>query len=227
MRTAAMNTSLLFALSCLIFRCWATERSELSYLQCIHEKSLSLKKVLVFPLNQSDLIQPGPSACAESCIIIYDAHVYFFVHVPAKGSFTNKLVCGCGKAAALLSVPLFPDSSCNLPCPQGKNSTDEFIDAVHITGGAVTSKVMEPWFPDRPDVTAQNKGPRFLALPGGIPAGQKNTTKRRIRPPATHRTCGDGQGLLSVYEFSLNSSASIGQLKIHQALFLTLLCYIM
>lgn len=226
MLTAATNGSLLLALSCLVLRCWATESPELSYLQCVNMRSLSPRKVLVFPLNQIDLKQPGPSACAESCIQINDTYVYFLVHVPAGGSFTNKLVCGCGNAAALQSVPLLPDSSCNLPCPLGRNSTDEYIDAVQMTGGSVATGVMEPWFPDRPAVTSQSKGPRFLALPGGIPVSQKNTTKRRSRPPATHRTCGDGHGLLSAYEFSRNGYARNSQLKI-VALLVTLLRYIM
>lgn len=224
MLTMAGSRVLLLVLSCLAQWSRIVALAELSYLQCVDERSLNMWKFLVFPMNQTDLNQPGPSACAENCVKINETYIYFLVHVPASGSFINQLVCGCGTRSALLPIHELPDSLCNLPCPQGLNSTVEFIDAARLTGGSMAT--IEPWFPPRPNVTPQNKGPRFLALPGGVPAGQNNTSKRRRRPPATHRTCGDGHGLLSAYEFLQSSSANNSQRK-SLALLLMLVCYIM
>ncbi len=209
MSTVARETTFLLFLFSLVW-CRATELPELSYLQCVDFSSLSPRKVLVFPLNQTDLTKPGPTACAESCIEIDETYVYFLVHVPARGDFTNKLVCGCGFAGIFVSVQELPDSLCNLPCPLGSNST---IDVVQLTGGSVESEAtaMEPWFPDRQGATSTNKG-RFLALPGGV-SGLKNPGRVRKRPPATHRTCGDGRGFISAYEFFQTSSANYSQLK--------------
>jgi hypothetical protein len=61
-----------------------------------------------------------------------------------------------------------------------------------------------------------------------VPTGQNNTSKRRRRPSSTHRTCGDGHGLLSAYEFLRSNSANNNQLKSLLALFLLMLVrYIM
>jgi len=217
MPTMARSRTLVLVLSCLAQWSWAVASPELSYLQCIHERSLKKQKFLVFPINQTDLNQPGPSACAESCVEINETYIYFLVHIPAIGNFTNQLVCGCGNRGALPPIHS-PDSLCNLPCPQGMNSSVEFIDVVHLTGGS--TETVEPWLPEH------SKGPRFLALPGGVPATQNNTSQRRRRPPATHRTCGNGQGLLSVYEFRTSSSANNSQLK-SMALLLMLVRYFM
>lgn len=126
-----------------------------SYLQCVNSNLLSLRKVLVFPMNQSDLEEPGPSACAKSCLQIKENYYYFFVHVPASGHFVNKLVCGCGTVSALESVPELRDSLCNLPCPQSNNQT---VDAVHLAGGG--SHIVEhiqPRYPVKPGANSQNK----------------------------------------------------------------------
>lgn len=216
MPTMARSRTLFLVLSCLAqWWSWTVALPELSYLQCVNHRSINQQKALIFPMNQTDLNQPGPSACAESCVQINETYIYFMVHVPASGDFTNQLVCGCGTRGALPLIHV-PDSSCNLPCPQGVNSSVEFIDAVRLTGGSKAATV-EPWFPER------SAGPRFLALPGGVPAKQNNTSKRRRKPPATHRTCGDGQGLLSAYEFlTSRSSANNSQLKSLLALLLML-----
>ena len=205
MSTVVRDATFLLLLSCLVC-CWATQLIELSYLQCVDVNSLSPRKVLAFPFNQTDLTKPGPSACAESCLEIDEVYVYFLVHVPARGEFANKLVCGCGIGGALVSTQELPDSQCNLPCPQGSNST---IDAVHLTGGPAESEAAEPWFPDRHGATSTNKG-RFLALPGGV-SGLKNPGRIRKKPPANHRTCGNGHGLLSAYELLQTSSANNSQ----------------
>ena len=217
MLTMARSRVLLLVLCFLAQWSWPAALAELSYLQCVNVRSLNQRKVLVFPMNQTDLNQPGPSACAETCVKINETYIYFLVHIPASGSFTNQLVCGCGTKGAF-PIHELPDSSCNLPCPLGLNSSVEFIDATRLTGGLMAT--IEPWFP-------LSDGPRFLALPGGVPAGQNNTSKRRRRPPATHRTCGNGHGLLSAYEFLRSSSANNSQLKSLTLLLLMLVCYIM
>lgn len=206
MSTTERKTTLLILLSCLVVASWADDSPKLSYLQCVSDSSLSNKKsqkVLVFPINQTDLEEPGPSACAKNCLQIKPTYYYFFVHVPAKGSpnFINKLVCGCGNIDSLRSVPEQRDSLCNLPCPLGNNHT---IDAVQLTGG--DSQVVEDqsWNPDKPNANSQNKI-RLLTVPGGV-AGLKNPGQIRRKPAASHRTCGNGHGFLSVYEFLQNNA---------------------
>lgn len=157
----------------------------------------------MFPLNQTDITVQGPLACAESCLEIDGTYVYFLVHVPASGSFVNKLVCGCGYLGVLQSAPDVLDSSCNLPCPQGGNDT---VDAVQLTGGIQTTEEMAPRFPNKPSPSSHNKN-RLLTVPGGV-AGLKNPGQIRKRQPPSHRTCGNGHGLLSVYEFLQTNSAN-------------------
>ena len=110
--------------------------------------------------------------------------------------------------ADITSPPLRRRSYINLPCPLGSNSSVEFIDAARLTGGFLAT--IEPWFPF-----------------SDVPTGQNNTSKRRRRPSSTHRTCGDGHGLLSAYEFLRSSSANNNQLKSVALLLLMLVRYIM
>lgn len=195
--------------TCLVC-CWADQSLRLKYLQCVSYDSLSPRKVLVFPLNQTELKETGPYECAKSCLEIDSRYVFFMVHVPATGSFSNQLVCGCGTERALDSAPELLDSSCNLPCPQGSNGT---INAVQLSasGEGSSKKLSESWFPDKPSAPSTSKG-RLLSLPSGV-SGLKNPNQNRKRPSPDHRTCGNGHGLLSVYEFLKNSSANNSQLK--------------
>lgn len=201
MSTTVRESALFLLVFC--YLCKSNQVPELSYLQCVNANSLNPKTVLIFPLNQTELTQPGYLECTWNCVEIDINYVYFFVHVPASGIFTNQLVCGCGTSKALLSVPDLPDSSCNLPCPQGVNAT---IDAVYLTGGSNNkSEVIEPWLLGRPGVTSAPSKGRFFNPSEGVASTQG---KRRHRPPGHLRTCGDGHGLISVYEFRLNGSTS-------------------
>lgn len=211
MSTAERKTTLLVLLSCLAVASWADDLPKLSYLQCVSAKSLNSRKFLIFPINQTDLQEPGPSACAKNCLQIDPNYYYFFVHIPASESrqigpsFVNKLVCGCGTADSLRSVPELRDSLCNLPCPLSSNQT---VDAVQLTGGGDSQVVEEiqPWYPEKPSANSQNKI-RLLTVPGGV-SGLKNPGQIRRKPPASHRTCGNGFGFLSVYEFLHNNGSA-------------------
>lgn len=192
----------------------ATEESDqivVSYLQCVNVQSLDLRTMFLFPLNQSELDRPGPSACAANCTEIDPNYTYFLVHVPAKGQFTNKLVCGCGYAKALDNIPFLPDKLCHLPCPLGNGSS--VVNAIQLSNGKPSQQVIDPWLPSRPGEQQQqhNDTARFF---GGKTVNEGGTTSNRRRTySSTLMTCGNGLGFVSAYQvMGLASSLSPAQL---------------
>lgn len=179
-------------------QCLANRTAQVRYVDCVDGHSNALRRALVLPLNQSELTLPGPSACLEQCLNIDRVFSYFLVHVPADKQFVNQLVCACVTKETLQAVASLDDELCNLPCPKGSG---HFVDAANLSGIQARERSVE-------ESLLPNSRPRFLALPDlKAERGSYRTGARRM--PAHHSTCGDGLGLLSVYETDSSSSRAL------------------
>jgi hypothetical protein len=160
--------------------------------------------MLIFPLSQSELDRPGPSACAANCTSIDSNYIFFLVHVPVSGQFANKLVCGCGNAKSLDYAPFISDSLCDLPCPLGNGSVVNATSS-QLSSGSTNQELVDPWLPRRPGEQQQhNETMRFFGRKGTV--GEVNRRRPSI---TTTLTCGNGRGLLSAYQVALKSSANV------------------
>jgi len=186
-----------------------------SYLQCVNVTSLDLRTMLMFPLIQSELDRPGPSACAKNCSSIDRNYIFFLVHIPVFGQFADKLVCGCGNAKSLDHAPFISDSLCDLPCPLGNGSV---VNASQLNSGSPSQEVIDPWLPRRPGEQQQNETTRFFGRKGTV--GEVN---QRRTYSSTVLTCGNGRGLLSAYQVTLKSSANVNRSLSILLLFLPIL----
>lgn len=192
--------------------CLANLRAEVRYVDCVDGRSAALSTAFVLPLKQSELTRLGPSVCSEQCLYIDRTFSYFLVHVPAGKQFVNQLVCACVTEKAFEAVPSLDDDLCHLPCPKGNG---HFIDAVNLTGIYIQDRNVD-------DSLLPKNRPRFLGL-SGLMTSSDNRQKGVKKTPKNHFTCGDGLGLLSVYEIDNSSPGPIKSLPIVVLLFISFL----